>query len=349
MRAMRRTQFQMRYPKRLIRRCAPSGFRACRALSFLPWPLLVVHPRRHGARARACAEDDPVKISDRALDALSTAMSRSAKSVPRSPPAIPISRKALSSSPPIATCRSIRHLADKVKRDGAVTLHWPIRRRALCPRPVDRRADRSREPRRHCFRRSLRLRRYPRRRARGHALSDRPALRSWILGLAGVGIAITAATYATAGVDRAGAGRSFAGQGRAPHRPAEPGSGGARGARGGESRGGRWPGRACRKMSAASKPRPAPRRRSTALRSPKSRKTCRGLARLAAAKGGKTRAIVKLLGRAAIVLTAGAFDLAIWLFWAAFALFGFCSACKAAVERMTQRYLDGASCAASRG
>ena len=43
------------------------------------------------------------------------------------------------------------------------------------------------------------------------------------------------------------------------------------------------------------------------------------LARLAAAKGGKTRAIVKLLGRAAIVLTAGAFDLAIWLLWAAFA------------------------------
>src|SRR3984957_7568243 len=41
------------------------------------------------------------------------------------------------------------------------------------------------------------------------------------------------------------------------------------------------------------------------------------LARLAAAKGGKTRAIVKLLGRAAIVLTAGAFDLAFWLLWAA--------------------------------
>jgi hypothetical protein len=63
------------------------------------------------------------------------------------------------------------------------------------------------------------------------------------------------------------------------------------------------------------------------------------LARLAAAKGGKTRAIIKLLGRAAIVLTASAFDLALWLFWAAFALFGFCSSCKAAVERMTQRHL----------
>ncbi len=64
------------------------------------------------------------------------------------------------------------------------------------------------------------------------------------------------------------------------------------------------------------------------------------LARLAAAKGGKTRAIVKLLGRAAIVLTASAFDLAMWLFWTALTLFGFVSSCKAAVERMTQRALD---------
>jgi hypothetical protein len=63
------------------------------------------------------------------------------------------------------------------------------------------------------------------------------------------------------------------------------------------------------------------------------------LARLSAAKGGKTRAIIKLLGRAAIVLTASAFDLALWLFWAAFALFGFCASCKAAVERMTRRHL----------
>jgi hypothetical protein len=63
------------------------------------------------------------------------------------------------------------------------------------------------------------------------------------------------------------------------------------------------------------------------------------LARLAAAKGTKTRAIIKLLGRAAIVLTASALDLAMWLFWAAFMLFGFASSCKAAVERMTLRYI----------
>ena len=64
------------------------------------------------------------------------------------------------------------------------------------------------------------------------------------------------------------------------------------------------------------------------------------LARLSAAKGGKTRAIVKLLGRAAIVLAASAFDLAIWLFWAALMLFGFASSCKAVAERMTLRYLQ---------
>ena len=64
------------------------------------------------------------------------------------------------------------------------------------------------------------------------------------------------------------------------------------------------------------------------------------MARLAAAKGGKTRAIVKLLGRAAIVLTAGALDVAFWIFWAAIAGLGFCSSCKAAAERMTQGAIE---------
>jgi hypothetical protein len=58
------------------------------------------------------------------------------------------------------------------------------------------------------------------------------------------------------------------------------------------------------------------------------------------AKAGKTRAIVKLLGRAAIVLTASAIELASWLLWAGLALLGFCASCKAAAERATQRYLD---------
>jgi len=64
------------------------------------------------------------------------------------------------------------------------------------------------------------------------------------------------------------------------------------------------------------------------------------LARLAAAKGGSTRAIVKLLGRAAIIATVSALELASWLVWAALALLGFCASCKTAVERATQRYLD---------
>ncbi|HEX8828327.1 MAG TPA: hypothetical protein VF778_09450 [Xanthobacteraceae bacterium] len=64
------------------------------------------------------------------------------------------------------------------------------------------------------------------------------------------------------------------------------------------------------------------------------------MARLAAANGGKTRAIVKLLGRAAIVLSAGALDIAFWIFWAAIAALGFCSSCKAAVERLTQRAIN---------
>lgn len=63
------------------------------------------------------------------------------------------------------------------------------------------------------------------------------------------------------------------------------------------------------------------------------------LARLAAVKGGKTRAILRLAGRAAIALTVAAFDLAGWLFWALMMLFGFCSAVKSTAERATLRYL----------
>ena len=63
------------------------------------------------------------------------------------------------------------------------------------------------------------------------------------------------------------------------------------------------------------------------------------LARLAAAKGPKTRAIIKLAGRAAIMLTAAAVDLASWLFSALLALFGFCSAVKGTTERATLRYV----------
>ncbi len=64
------------------------------------------------------------------------------------------------------------------------------------------------------------------------------------------------------------------------------------------------------------------------------------LARLADAKGSKTRAIVKVLGRGAIVLTGALFDLALWIFWALFNLLAFCAACKRTVERMTLRHCE---------
>jgi hypothetical protein len=63
------------------------------------------------------------------------------------------------------------------------------------------------------------------------------------------------------------------------------------------------------------------------------------LARLSAAKGGKTRAIIKLLGRGAIMLTVSALDLATWALWAALMLFGFASSCKTATERATLAYI----------
>jgi hypothetical protein len=62
-------------------------------------------------------------------------------------------------------------------------------------------------------------------------------------------------------------------------------------------------------------------------------------ARLAAAKGPKTRAIIKLLGRAAILVSVSAIELASWFLWAAFLLLGFASSCKAAAERVTLNYI----------
>lgn len=62
-------------------------------------------------------------------------------------------------------------------------------------------------------------------------------------------------------------------------------------------------------------------------------------ARLAEAKGGQTRAILKLLGRGALLLAAGAFNLTTWLFGALLALFGFLSSIKATAERTTAWWL----------
>jgi hypothetical protein len=63
-------------------------------------------------------------------------------------------------------------------------------------------------------------------------------------------------------------------------------------------------------------------------------------ARLAETKGGQTRAILKMLGRGALLLAAGAFDLSLWVFGALFALFGFLASVKATTERATQSWLN---------
>ncbi len=63
------------------------------------------------------------------------------------------------------------------------------------------------------------------------------------------------------------------------------------------------------------------------------------VAKLAEKQGGKTRAVLKFLGRGAIALTTASFDLMLWIFSAVFMLFGFILSTKRAVERATERHL----------
>jgi hypothetical protein len=63
------------------------------------------------------------------------------------------------------------------------------------------------------------------------------------------------------------------------------------------------------------------------------------VAKLAEKYGGKTRAVIKLGGRAAILLTVGAFNLFSWVFAAAMTVLGFLSSCKRAAERATERHI----------
>ena len=62
-------------------------------------------------------------------------------------------------------------------------------------------------------------------------------------------------------------------------------------------------------------------------------------ARLAESRGSQTRAILKMLGRGALLLAAGAFDLTLWVFGALLALFGLLSSIKATTERLTLSWL----------
>jgi hypothetical protein len=161
----------------------------------------------------------------------------------------------------------------------------------------------------------------------------------WILGLAGVGIGITAATYASLGAatpERLGLSVIKAAKRTGHLNPAlavraareaikVEGAGGlvelAENTGRIESKAGARA--ALDSLGVAEEPQDVAR-----------------LARLSAAKGGKTRAIVKLLGRGAIILSASALELTLWIFWAALALFGFCSSCKAMVEGLTLRHLQ---------
>jgi hypothetical protein len=63
-------------------------------------------------------------------------------------------------------------------------------------------------------------------------------------------------------------------------------------------------------------------------------------AKLAESKGSQTRAIFKILGRGALLLTAGAFNLAWWVFAALLALFGFITSIKATTERLTLSWIQ---------
>jgi hypothetical protein len=64
------------------------------------------------------------------------------------------------------------------------------------------------------------------------------------------------------------------------------------------------------------------------------------LARLAEAAGGKTRAILKVAGRGAIMLTFAVIDLALWIGGALLTVLGFVVSLKSTTERITQRVID---------
>src|SRR4029079_4246498 len=63
------------------------------------------------------------------------------------------------------------------------------------------------------------------------------------------------------------------------------------------------------------------------------------VAKLAEKEGSRTRAILKVAGRSAIILAGLAFDASLWLLGALFAVLGFVSALKSAAERATLRIL----------
>jgi hypothetical protein len=161
----------------------------------------------------------------------------------------------------------------------------------------------------------------------------------WILGLAGVGIAITAVTYASLGAtapERVGLSLVKAARRTGRLNPALA----VRAAREAVKVEGAGGVIAVAQNTGRIEAKAGSQAALDSLAVAREPQDVSRMARLAAAKGGTTRAIIKLLGRAAIVLTASALELASWFLWAAFALFGFCASCKAAVERLTQGHIN---------
>jgi hypothetical protein len=162
---------------------------------------------------------------------------------------------------------------------------------------------------------------------------------AWILGLAGVGIAITAVTYASLGAtapERVGLSLVKAARRTGRLNPALA----VRAAREAVKVEGAGGVIALAQNTGRIEAKAGSQAALDSLAVAREPQDVSRMARLAAAKGGTTRAIIKLLGRAAIVLTASALELASWFLWAAFALFGFCASCKAAVERLTQGHIN---------
>lgn len=75
------------------------------------------------------------------------------------------------------------------------------------------------------------------------------------------------------------------------------------------------------------------------LRLAESPREVKRVAALASAKGSKTRAALKLLGRGAVALGIGLLELAGWIFWALLTFLGFCIAAKRLVERATLAFI----------
>ncbi len=63
------------------------------------------------------------------------------------------------------------------------------------------------------------------------------------------------------------------------------------------------------------------------------------IAKLAEKQGGKTRAILKVVGRGAIALSVAVFDLGVWMLGALLTAFAFVSSLKSATERMALRVI----------